>query len=104
MSPVSLRDQVAAMLWLIDHQLSGAFNVSAPEPCTNRQLTKSLAGALHRPALVRVPSRALKVALGGELADNTVLTSQRVLPHALLESGFRFTSSNIDEIVTSALA
>ena len=103
MSPISLRDQVAAMLWLIDHQLSGAFNVTAPEPCTNRQMTKCLARALHRRALVRVPSLALKVALGGELADNTVLTSQRVVPHALLESGFRFTSNNIDEIVASAL-
>jgi uncharacterized protein (TIGR01777 family) len=103
MSPISLRDQVAAMLWLIDHQLSGAFNVTAPEPCTNRQMTKCLARALHRRALVRVPSLALKVALGGELADNTVLASQRVVPHALLESGFRFTSNNIDEIVASAL-
>lgn len=104
MSPVSLRDQVAAMLWLIDHQLSGPFNLTAPEPCTNRQMTKSLAKALHRPALVRVPSLALKVALGGELAKNTVLSSQRVAPQALLESGFHFTSNSIDEIVASALA
>ncbi|NNN10040.1 MAG: TIGR01777 family protein [Acidimicrobiaceae bacterium] len=104
MSPISLHDQVAAMLWLIDHQLSGAFNLSAPAPCTNRQMTKSLARALHRPAVVRVPALALKVALGGELADNTVLTSQRVVPHALVESGFRFTSNNIDEVVASALA
>ncbi len=103
MSPISLHDQVAAMLWLIDHQLSGAFNVTSPEPCTNRQMTKSLARALRRPAVVRVPSLALKLALGGELAENTVLTSQRVVPHALLESGFRFTARTIDEVVTSAL-
>ena len=104
MSPISLHDQVAAMLWLIDHQLSGAYNLTAPEPCTNRQMTKSLARALHRPALVKVPSLALKLALGAELANNPVLTSQRVVPEALVESGFRFTSSNIDEIVASALA
>ena len=104
MSPISLHDQVAAMLWLIDHQLSGAYNLTAPEPCTNRQMTKSLARALHRPALVKVPSLALKHALGAELANNPVLTSQRVVPEALVESGFRFTSSNIDEIVASALA
>lgn len=104
MSPISLRDQVAALLWLIDHQLSGPFNLTAPEPCTNRQMTKSLARALHRPAVVRVPSLALKVALGGELADNTVLTSQRVAPRALLESGFHFTSNNIDEVIASALS
>jgi hypothetical protein len=51
-----------------------------------------------------VPSLALKVALGGELANNTLLTSQRVVPRALLETGFRFTSNNIDEVVASALA
>jgi hypothetical protein len=102
-SPISLDDDVAAMLWLIDHQLTGAFNLCAPEPCTYRQMTKSLAHALHRPALVRVPVLALRTALGRELADNTVLTSQRVLPNALLESGFRFTSSNIDDIVRSVL-
>ncbi|MDH2904040.1 MAG: TIGR01777 family oxidoreductase [Actinomycetota bacterium] len=104
MSPVSLHDQVASMLWLIDHQLAGPFNVAAPEPCTNREMTKSLAKALRRRALVRVPSLALKVALGSELADNTVLTSQRVVPHALLESGFHFTSRTIDEVIASALA
>jgi uncharacterized protein (TIGR01777 family) len=104
MSPVSLHDQVASMLWLIDHQLAGPFNVAAPEPCTNREMTKSLAKALRRPALMRVPSLALKVALGSELADNTVLTSQRVVPHALLESGFHFTSRTIDEVIASALA
>ncbi len=103
MSPISLQDQVAAMLWLIDHQLSGAFNVTSPEPCTNRQMTKSLARALRRPAVARVPSLALKLALGGELAENTVLTSQRVVPHALLESGFTFTARTIDEVVASAL-
>ncbi len=104
MSTISLRDQVAAMMWIIDHQLSGPFNVVAPEPCTNRELTRALARALHRPALVRVPSVALRLALGTELANNTVLTSQRVLPHALLESGFRFTSHHVTDVVSSALS
>ncbi len=103
MSPVSLRDQVAAMLWIIDHRLSGPVNVTAPEPCTNRELTRALARALHRPALVRVPSLALKVALGTELAANTVLTSQRVVPRALEESGFRFGARDVAAVVASAL-
>src|ERR1019366_4079653 len=51
-SPISLGDHVAALTWLIDHQLSGLFNLCAPEPCTNRQMTKSLGHALHRPSLV----------------------------------------------------
>jgi hypothetical protein len=102
-SPISLDDDVAAMLWLIDHQLTGAFNLCAPEPCTYRQMTRSLANALHRPALARVPAVALRTVLGRELAENTVLTSERVLPKALQERGFRFTSPNIDDIVKSVL-
>ncbi len=102
-SPISLDDDVAAMLWLIDHQLTGAFNLCAPEPCTYRQMTRSLAHALHRPALARVPAVALRTVLGRELAENTVLTSERVLPKALQESGFRFTAPNIDDIVKSVL-
>jgi uncharacterized protein (TIGR01777 family) len=103
-SPISLGDHVAAMTWLIDHQLSGPFNLCAPEPCTNRQMTKSLGHALHRPSLVRVPSNALRVALGRELANNTLLTSQRVVPTALLASGFTFESMDIDDVLASALA
>lgn len=103
-SPISLGDHVAALTWLIDHQLSGLFNLCAPEPCTNRQMTKSLGHALHRPSLVRVPSIALRVALGRELANNTLLTSQRVVPTALLASGFTFESMDIDDVLASALA
>jgi uncharacterized protein (TIGR01777 family) len=103
-SSISLHDEVAAMLWLIDHQLSGAFNLCVPAPCTNREMTKSLARAVHRPAILRVPSLALRIALGSELANNTLLTSQRVVPTALVASGFKFTSKNIDEVVASALA
>ena len=103
-SPISLSDHVAATMWLIDHQLSGVFNLCAPEPCTNRQMTKSLGHALHRPTLLRVPSMALRVALGTELANNTLLTSQRVVPTALLASGFHFTSTDIDQVVDSALS
>jgi uncharacterized protein len=102
-SPISLEDHVATMLFLIDHQLSGAFNFCAPTPCTNREMTRSLARIVHRPAFARVPARALRLALGRELAENTVLTSQRVVPRALLDNGFTFTSRDIDEILTSAL-
>ncbi|HEY5302794.1 MAG TPA: TIGR01777 family oxidoreductase [Acidimicrobiales bacterium] len=103
MSPISLSDEVAAIIWLIDHQLAGVFNLGAPEPCTNREMTRSVAHALRRPALARVPATVLRLALGRELADNTVLTSQRVVPAALVDSGFTFSSRTIDEIVGSVL-
>ncbi|MDE3093200.1 MAG: TIGR01777 family oxidoreductase [Acidobacteriota bacterium] len=102
-SPISLVDEVAALLWLIDHQSSGVFNLVAPEPCTNREMTRTLARQLHRPAVLRVPSLALRLTLGRELADNTVLTSQRVVPTALEASGFTFSSAGIESIIASAL-
>ena len=103
MSPIGLGDEVAVIMWLIDHQRAGTFNLVAPEPCTNAQMTRALATALRRPAVLRVPSLALELALGRELARNTVLTSQRVTPHALLESGFVFAGKNIEEIISSEL-
>jgi len=103
-SPISLRDEVAALLWIVDHQLSGPFNLVAPEPCTNRQMTRALARALHRPALARVPAAALRLALGREMADNTLLTSQRVVPHALEASGFTFADRTIEDIAASLVS
>ena len=103
MSPIGLHDEVAAIMWLIDHQRAGIFNLVAPEPCTNAQMTKALANALRRPAVLRVPARVLEFALGRELARNTMLASQRVVPRALLESGFSFKSKNVEHIISSAL-
>jgi len=57
---------------------------------TNAEFTSELARALHRPALLPVPRRALGLALGQELVDEALLASQRVLPARLLASGYAF--------------
>jgi len=90
LSPISLHDEVRAILWIIDHRSAGPFNLVAPMPLTNRDFTRALGHALGRPAILRVPKRALKVVLGKELTTGAVLASQRVLPFALLKSGFKF--------------
>ena len=74
-------------------------NVTAPNPVTNEEFTRTLAEVLHRPAFFRVPEFALRTILGKEMAENTVLASQRVLPKKLLASGFQFRS----ELLRSAL-
>ena len=89
-SPISLHDEIHSILWILDHRLEGPVNLVAPIPLTNRDFTKALARALGRPAVVRVPARALKIVLGKELTTTAVLASQRVLPLALLKSGFKF--------------
>ena len=102
-SPISLRDEVRAILWLLTTRPNGAYNLVAPAALTNRAFTASLARQLHRPARLRIPSSALRVVLGRELVNDAVLASQRVVPAALLESGFTFEDSNIQQILSSAL-
>ena len=104
LSPISLRDEVRAILWLLDHRHSGSFNLVAPCALTNRAFSTALARQLHRPARLRVPAAAVRVAFGPELADATVLASQRVVPSALLASGFNFESPDIVSILAAALA
>ncbi len=95
MSPVALSDEVRAIEWALDHQLTGPLNLVGPSPVTNFTLTRLLAAALRRPSFLRVPKVALRIALGREMADELVLTSQRVVPRRLLESGFEFVSPDV---------
>ena len=86
---IHLEDMVSLILFAIENMdLSGALNASAPWPARNAEFTRSLAGALHRPAFFRVPSWALKAALGGFSAE--LLESKRVLPALATEHGFGF--------------
>jgi uncharacterized protein (TIGR01777 family) len=104
MSPISLRDEVRAILWLLDHHRSGPFNLVAPAALTNRDFATALGRQLHRPSKLRVPTVAVRIAIGAELADATVLASQRVVPSMLVASGFNFESPDIESILASALA
>jgi uncharacterized protein (TIGR01777 family) len=88
MSWISLDDLVAAILHLVaDGSLSGPVNATAPAPVTNAELTATLASVLHRPAIVPMPAFALRLLLG-EMADALLLSSARVLPTRLSQSGF----------------
>jgi uncharacterized protein (TIGR01777 family) len=96
MSWVALADEVAALRFLLARDdVSGAVNITAPEPVRNADYTKAIARAVHRPALARVPPVALRAALGG-FADEGVLVSQRVLPGRLEDAGFAFTYVDVD--------
>ncbi len=103
LSPISLRDEVRAILWVLDHRLEGPVNLVAPIPLTNRHFTKLLGQALHRPTVTRVPAMALKTVLGKELVKGAVLASQRVEPMVLLKSGFKFDDPGATSIVRHSL-
>lgn len=103
MSPISLLDEVRALLWTIDHRLTGPVNLVAPQPLTNREFTRALARILRRPALFNLPKPVLKAVLGGEMADELVLASQRVTPEKLRSSSFKFEHSDADSALKWAL-
>lgn len=98
-SAISMHDEVRAIRHLIENPLHGAFNLTAPTPVTNREFTRSLARALHRPAILPVPSVALRLVVG-EFAGE-ILGSQRVLPKRLLEAGFTFDHPTADAITST---
>jgi hypothetical protein len=77
-------------------------NVTAPEPVTNAGLTRALAGQLHRPAILPVPAFALRLAFG-QMANETLLASQRAIPAALMSAGFQFAHPTLDEALAAAL-
>ncbi|MDO0928025.1 TIGR01777 family oxidoreductase [Streptomyces sp. TG1A-8] len=100
-SYIALHDEVAAIRHLIDDgALSGPFNLTAPQPLTNREITAAMGRVLRRPALLPVPAPVLRAALGEMAGD--VLGSQRVVPRRLLESGFRFAFPGIEDAIRAA--
>lgn len=100
-SYIALHDEVAAIRHLIDRDdLSGPFNLTAPEPLTNREITAAMGRVLHRPTLFTVPAPVLRTVLGEMAGD--VLGSARVVPKRLLESGFTFAFPGIEDAIRAA--
>jgi hypothetical protein len=91
MSWISIDDEVGAIVHLLaDGAPSGPVNATAPHPVTNAEFTRILAGVFRRPALMPLPAVALKLALGAQMADELLLSGQRVMPKRLEDSGYTF--------------
>ncbi|MFE7648823.1 TIGR01777 family oxidoreductase [Streptomyces phaeoluteigriseus] len=100
-SYIALHDEVAAIRHLLDRDdLSGPFNLTAPEPLTNREITAAMGRVLHRPTVFAVPAPVLRRVLGEMAGD--VLGSARVVPKRLLESGFTFAFPGIEDALRAA--
>jgi uncharacterized protein (TIGR01777 family) len=104
MSWVTLEDVVGILVYALkDGSVSGAIDVVAPQPVRNVEFTRELARALHRPALVPAPAFALRLALGQEMADTMLLTSQRAEPARLRQLGYRFVHEGLTEALAHVL-
>jgi uncharacterized protein (TIGR01777 family) len=91
---VHLDDVVGALVACIDGELNGPVNVTAPEPVTNSELSRTLGKVLKRPAFAPVPDLAVK-ALYGEMAM-IVTTGQRAVPTRLAQFGYCFRRPSLE--------
>jgi hypothetical protein len=103
MSWIHIEDVVGLFLWALDdHRVWGVINGTAPDPATNRDFSKALGRALHRPAIAPVPKFAVAALRGGELAD-AVAGGARVVPRRALDLGYEFRHTDLDEALADAL-
>jgi uncharacterized protein len=93
---ITLEDQVRAIQFLLlADEISGPVNLTAPQPVLQVELVNALARVAHRPSFLPTPAPALRLILG-DLARETILASQRVLPFKLDQAGFDFIHDDID--------
>jgi len=99
---IHIADEVAAIRFLIDHPAaSGAFNVTSPNPVTNRDFGRAIARVMGRPFWMPVPSFALKLAFG-EVSE-ILLDGWLILPKRLLGMGFNFHYPDAESAVRNLL-
>jgi hypothetical protein len=97
---VHLDDVVGAIAFCLGEQCAGPVNVTAPEPVTNKEFSRTLGRVLRRPAFAPVPALAVKT-LYGEMAT-IVTTGQRVVPGRLMELGYEFRRPDLEAALRSA--
>jgi uncharacterized protein (TIGR01777 family) len=104
MSWIGIADEVGAIRFLLDHDLDGPVNLTAPNPVTNEVFTKTLGRVLHRPTFLPVPSFGPKLLVGPELAQALLYDGQRVLPDVLLDAGYEFQHPDLETTLEQLLA
>ncbi|HEY6139647.1 MAG TPA: TIGR01777 family oxidoreductase [Thermoanaerobaculia bacterium] len=103
MSWIDRDDAVRMILWALDNEaVRGVYNATSPEPATNRDFTRALGSAMHRPAIVPAPAFALRL-LFGQMADEVLLGGQRVMPARAAREGFVFEVPNLPRALAHAL-
>ena len=101
---ITLADEVRAIRFLLEADISGPVNLAAPNPVTNAAFTKALGAVMSRPTVLPVPSFGPKLLLGGELAEELLFTSMRVVPDVLTKAGFVFLHPDLDGALRAVLA
>ena len=98
---ISLEDEIRAIYFLLENEISGPVNLTSPSPATNAEVTNSLGRALKRPTLLAVPGFALHLVLG-EFASE-ITGGVKVLPMVLQKAGFTWNHPTIDDVVSTVI-
>jgi len=100
---VSIRDLVEIVSFIIEREsIEGPVNVVSPIAATNKELTSALAAALQKPAFMRVPAFAAKLAFG-KMAEEMLLASTRATPKVLLENGYEFKDQSLTAVIRDCI-
>ena len=100
------RDDILRIVeWSIDRDATrGTYNATAPNPTRNRDFARTLGCVLHRPAFMPKPAFALRLALGSEMADDMLLSGQRVFPKHAQDEGFEFAYPELEPSLKHAVS
>ena len=99
---ISLADEIAAIRFLLEHDIAGPVNLVGPAPVRNAEFVKTLGHVLHRPSVLAVPGFAMRLA-AGEVASEA-LGGQRAVPNRLLAAGFEFTHRDLESTLREVLS
>jgi len=99
---IHINDEVRAIRFLMENETaSGPFNLTAPNPLTNKEFASVVGQAMGRPSLMPAPAFALKLALGE--MSTVLLDGQRAVPSRLQELGFEFDFATLDAALKDLL-
>lgn len=98
---IHIDDMVNGILWLLDNDLRGPFNMVSPYPVHNEQFAHALGRALRRPAIIRIPATAIRLLMGE--SSVLVLGGQRALPKRLEAAGFAFRWYDLEEALADVI-
>ncbi len=103
MSWISMDDALGGILHILEKkEVHGPVNLTAPVPVTNQEFTQTLGRVLARPAFFVMPGPVAGL-LWGDMGRETLLTSARVLPHKLADSGYEFTHARLEPALRHVL-
>ncbi len=101
---IAVEDHVRAMRFLLEHDIRGPVDLTAPNPVRNVEFVRTLGGVLGRPTIVPQPGFLRKLPLGvGPLVDNLLFASQRVLPRVLEDAGFTWRHETLEPALREIL-